>query len=253
MSCVRVPLTLVLLLPFVVWGCSSSGTRVAFNAPSIWSKPAPRPPKTITQNRRPGFPPQSAARPSLDEEERACLASGAVRGSEDVSVRTSLGGPFSACGAIRPFIIKSSVGGQVALQPPATLRCPMVPAVNRWLRDVVRPAARRYLGQDVTAIKVIASYSCRTRNGQPGARLSEHGRANALDVAAFHLANGETVTVKDGWRGWRGEGRFLRTVHRGGCDVFTTVLGPDADRFHHDHFHFDLARHGRLGTYRVCR
>jgi hypothetical protein len=129
----------------------------------------------------------------------------------------------------------------------------MVPAVNRWLRDVVRPAARRYLGQDVTAIKVIASYSCRTRNGQPGARLSEHGRANALDVAAFHLANGETVTVKDGWRGWRGEGRFLRTVHRGGCDVFTTVLGPDADRFHHDHFHFDLARHGRLGTYRVCR
>lgn len=129
----------------------------------------------------------------------------------------------------------------------------MIPAVEQWLSEVVQPAARRYLGQDVQSVTVAASYSCRTRNSVRGAKLSEHGRANALDVSAFKLADGGKVTVKGGWKSWSSEARFLRVVHKGGCGIFTTVLGPDADRYHHDHFHFDLARHGRLGTYRVCR
>jgi hypothetical protein len=32
--------------------------------------------------------------------------------------------------------------------------------------------------------------------------------------------------------------------------VFTTVLGPDYDSLHHDHFHLDLARHRDDG--RIC-
>ena len=77
-------------------------------------------------------------------------------------------------------------------------------------------------------------------------------------MSGFKLADGRWVTVKGGWSaplfGSGGaDSGFLRSVHRGGCSVFTTVLGPNANAFHHDHFHLDLARHGRDGTYRVCQ
>jgi hypothetical protein len=130
----------------------------------------------------------------------------------------------------------------------------MIPAVEQWIAEVVQPAARAYYRLPVVELKVAASFSCRPRNGIAGAPLSEHGMANAIDVSAFRLADGRWVTVKEGWPGWMSaDSRFLRAVHEGGCTVFTTVLGPNADRFHHDHFHFDLARHGRDGTHRVCK
>ncbi len=83
--------------------------------------------------------------------------------------------------------------------------------------------------------------------------MSEHGHANAVDISRFYLADGREITVKRGWKGSSGERRFLRAAHRGGCMFFTTVLGPRYNRAHHDHFHLDLARHGRKGTYRVCK
>lgn len=130
----------------------------------------------------------------------------------------------------------------------------MVPSVETWVQNVLRPAALRYLGSDVVQLKIAASYACRTRNHKPGAKLSEHGRANAIDISKFYLADGRVVTVKRGWRrGSEGERRFLRYIHRGACEHFSTVLGPNADRYHQDHFHLDLARHGRMGTYRVCK
>ena len=36
------------------------------------------------------------------------------------------------------------------------------------------------------------------------------------------------------------EAAFLRRLHHGACSVFTTVLGPEANEAHHDHFHFDM-------------
>lgn len=44
------------------------------------------------------------------------------------------------------------------------------------------------------------------------------------------------------------EGGFLRRLHKGACGVFGTVLGPEANEMHRDHFHFDLAqpRHNAL-------
>jgi hypothetical protein len=85
-----------------------------------------------------------------------------------------------------------------------------------------------------------------------GALLSEHGHANALDVSGFVLADGRVVSVRTGWQGasWP-EQSFLRAVHGGSCRVFTTVLGPDYDSLHHDHFHLDLARHRDDG--RICK
>ncbi len=105
----------------------------------------------------------------------------------------------------------------------------------------------------VVGIDVAASYSCRPRNNVLGAKLSEHGYANALDVSGFTLADGRKISVKRDWSGAEVEQVYLRTVHRGACQYFTTVLGPDHDRAHNDHFHLDLARHGADGLKRICK
>lgn len=185
------------------------------------------------------------------DEERRCLASGYIRNNPYITKRSSLGGP-APCGAVQPLYVNATAHGAVSLAPAATLQCPMVPATDHWVITAVMPAARRYFGTDLVELKVIASYSCRPRNGIAGGVLSEHGLANALDIAAFRLADGREVSVLSGWNGNVAERAFLRAVHKGACRTFTTVLGPDANRFHRDHFHLDLARHGRRGTGRVC-
>lgn len=187
-----------------------------------------------------------------DVSERACLSRTAASASAFVTPVQRLGGP-GACGALQPFKMSAADHGRVAFRPAAILRCPMVDAVEAWFSEAVVPISAQYLGSPVVAVNVAASYSCRTRNSQPFAKLSEHGLANALDISAFHLADGRKVTLRRGWQGTGDERAFLRAVHASACERFTTVLGPDADRFHHDHFHVDLARHGRKGTYRVCR
>lgn len=186
------------------------------------------------------------------DEERACLASKIIADNRFVSHRSSLGGP-GVCGAIQPLDVSATAGGRVSLKPAATLRCPMVPAVEHWVQTVVEPAARYYLRGELVGLKVAASYGCRPMNNQSGAKLSEHGFANALDVSGFQLADGRVVTVKGGWSGQADERAFLLAVHDGACKTFTTVLGPKSDAFHQDHFHVDLARHGRGGDGHVCR
>lgn len=198
----------------------------------------------------PGF--VATEEPWRKQEELACLASGVVRESPFVQSRSALGGP-SVCGAERPFQIAAADAGRVSLKPPAMLRCPMVPQVDRWLARIVAPAARRHLNTSISEIRVAASYSCRPMNHVGGARLSEHGYANALDVSAFIMADGRVVTIKGGWRGAPEEHAFLSEVRSRSCEEFTTVLGPGADAYHSDHFHLDLARHGRNGERRICK
>jgi hypothetical protein len=188
------------------------------------------------------------------EEELACLASGLVRETPFIAIRASLGGTgggSGACGALKPFKMTAAAHGSVMFEPAALVRCPMVHAVDYWTEHVVKPAARRHLGSDVVAVKVASSYACRPINHVSGAYLSEHGHANALDVASFALADGRLVRVKSWWSGTSAERRFLSAVRAGSCKVFTTVLGPGYDALHHDHFHLDLARH--RGDGRVCK
>ena len=120
--------------------------------------------------------------------------------------------------------------------------CPVAEQLYRWVHDGLRPAARDHLGSDIARIETYGSYACRTRNSQPDARLSEHASANAIDVAGFVLASGRSVAVKSGWRGAGEEQAFLRAAHRAACNRFNIVIGPDADRFHQDHFHVDMGR-----------
>ena len=140
--------------------------------------------------------------------------------------------------------------GPVAIKPAATLACPMVSALDRWILDSVQPAAQRWFRQPVTEIRQISAYSCRGMNAQPGARISEHAFGNALDISAFVLADGRRITVKNGWRATPEEQGFLRDVQGAACEQFNTVLAPGSNRFHYDHFHFDLMR--RASGRRIC-
>ena len=128
------------------------------------------------------------------------------------------------------------------MKPAATLACPIVSALDRWLSDSVQPAAMRWFGVRVVEIKQISAYSCRGMNGNPHAHISEHAFGNALDIAAFTLADGRRITVKGGWRGMPEEQGFLRDVQGAACQQFNTVLAPGSNAHHEDHIHVDLMR-----------
>src|SRR3984957_179707 len=132
--------------------------------------------------------------------------------------------------------------GPVAMRPAATLACPIVSALDRWLADAVQPAAQRWFGSRVVEIKQISAYSCRGMNGNSHAHISEHAFGNALDIAAFTFADGRRVSVKDGWKGLPEEQGFLRDVQAAACQQFTTVLAPGSNVYHYDHIHVDLMR-----------
>ena len=137
------------------------------------------------------------------------------------------------------------------LTPPATLACPIVSALDRWVSDGVQPAAMRWFGEPVTEIKQISAYSCRGMVGAGGSGISEHAFGNALDIAAFTFSDGRRVTVQDGWHGTPEEQGFLRDVHLAACNHFSTVLAPGYNAAHYNHIHVDLMR--RASGDRPCR
>jgi hypothetical protein len=132
--------------------------------------------------------------------------------------------------------------GPVAVKPVATLACPIVSVLDRWLADSVQPAAQRWFGVRVAEIKQISAYSCRGMNGNSRAQISEHAFGNALDIAGFTLTDGRHVSVKDGWKGVPEEQGFLRDVQATACQHFNTVLAPGSNVYHYDHIHVDLMR-----------
>ena len=135
---------------------------------------------------------------------------------------------------------------RVAVRPAAILRCSMASAVADWVRSDMAPLAAS-LGSAISDLDNFDSFECRGRNRVAGAILSEHGRANALDVRAFNLANGQSVGLTD-----RTVSRDLRErVLRSVCSRFTTVLGPGSDGYHEDHIHLDLQQ--RRNDYRICQ
>ncbi len=156
-----------------------------------------------------------------------------------------------ACGIRNAWEVRAVDG--VVFSTPAKLECQMVGATHNWIGNVLQPAARSAYGEKVVSLTIAASYSCRARNNQRGGKISEHSFGNALDVSAFTLASGKVVTVEDGWKSWGGDSSFLKRVHGKACGTFTTVLGPESDSYHHNHFHFDLGKHGRSGKNSYCR
>ncbi len=244
------------------------------------------------------------------------------------------------CGTPAPMkLVSIGKNPEVALSPPPTVTCDMIAAMHKWMERDLQPLARKHLGAPVIRIETMSSYSCRNAYGRTNSRLSEHGRANAIDIGAFITARGQTAMVVADWgltareiaaaakaqaqkaqaaapapngaapqpqqrtagppqptrqqaapatlragvtfsmpgvsvqlpgTGFghapelglsqpsrlggpkpqdtpvaanRSDGKmdFLRAAHRTACKVFGTVLGPEANNAHKNHFHVDMA------------
>jgi len=243
------------------------------------------------------------------------------------------------CGAPAPMkLVSLGSNPQVSFSPPPTVTCDMIAALHRWVQKDVQPLARRHLGAPVIRIETMSSYSCRNAYGRRDSRLSEHGKANALDLGAFVTAGGQAAMVVADWgptardiaaqghnaeseraaaaaaaadepasgapaaappmtAGVRilrpdapvavpgivvqfpglgqqplpglglappsrlggpkpdspaagGKSDFLRAAHVSACRLFNTVLGPEANLAHRNHFHIDLAE--RVRNTRIC-
>ncbi len=164
-------------------------------------------------------------------------------------------GNQGGCGAPAPIEITEIAG--VTLSPPAIVTCSMAARLHDWITAEVQPAAQKTLKTKVTGISTASSYVCRRRNNSSSGKLSEHGKANALDMSGFTFAKAKGVVVEGGWGdvlrkiGLSKEGGFLFAARQGACKHFSTVLGPGSDAHHGDHFHVDAI--ARKNDYRICK
>jgi hypothetical protein len=126
-----------------------------------------------------------------------------------------------------------------------SMRCPLARNFTAWVRFAVAPAAKQMLGSELVRVESFGTYSCRAIIGgaSAGARISEHGLGNAVDIGGFVLADGRKIRVETGWKSGDPAVRaFFRTIHDSACKRFRTVLGPDYNAAHYNHLHLDMGR-----------
>jgi hypothetical protein len=153
------------------------------------------------------------------------------------------------CGIADPVRLEAIIlpdNERVAVSPPAMLRCEMATAVTHWIRDDMAPTTAR-LGSVLRGIENFDSYDCRGRNRVFGAKMSEHGRGNALDIKGLKLDSGMTAHLTDPHIAKE----VRNDLRKSACDRFMTVLGPGSDGYHENHIHVDLAE--RRSDYRMCQ
>jgi hypothetical protein len=196
---------------------------------------------------------ESAEKPEPEKAEPAAPQPSACRLAltEEIAIAPSIPdikGP-GGCGGedlVRLEAIVLPDKRKVAVKPAAILRCKMATAIADWIRTDVVPIAEK-LGSTVSDLDNFDSFECRGRNRVVGAQLSEHGRANALDVRAIKLGNGKSIYLTD-----RTVAREVReSVLHSVCARFSTVLGPGSDWYHEDHIHLDIME--RRNNYRICQ
>ncbi len=199
-------------------------------------KTAPAPTGKPTQQASPAAPEPSACRLALTEQIAIAPSIPDIHGA-------------GGCGGedlVRLEAIVLPDKQKVSVKPAAILRCKMATAIAEWVRGDIAPLAQGF-GSTISDLDNFDSFECRGRNRVVGASLSEHGRANALDVRAFKLANGKSISLTD-----RTVSREVReTVLHSVCARFSTVLGPGSDWYHEDHIHLDLME--RRNNYRICQ
>ena len=214
-------------------------TIIATAAPLDGPVPPQRPKRVAPPDFRAAADPKPA--PTLNPNEMVCRDP-RLRGDP----RPTVVGHLIGCGILNPVKVSEIAG--IKLSTPATLDCRTARTFANWVTGVAVPAATEILGRRLTRVTIYGSYSCRTRNHKQGAKLSEHAKGHAVDVAGVTLGDGRQITVLKDWGGGR-DGKFLRRIWKQACGPFKTVLGPNADRYHQNHFHFDTAL--RRSTY--CR
>lgn len=251
---------------FLVFAIALLAGDVAFarDIPLPRARPASRPDiavpsaPAVTESDRPPMsaPPMEAfaadpepasAAPSIPHEPSACQ----IRIADKIAVIApllSFAGPgdCQASDVVKLEAIILQDKTRVAVTPAATLRCPMAEAVANWVREDVATATAA-LGATLRVLDNYASYDCRGRNRAAGARMSEHGLANAIDIRGMALTNGTFAGLTD--RAFSKD--FREAMKKSVCARFTTVLGPGSDGHHETHIHLDLAE--RRGGYRLCQ
>ena len=236
------------LLPALVIPAALCALALGDLASAQAAVPLPRP----RPAQAPGAEPPAAQAPEASEAEEPPPPSACrLRLTAELAVAPSLPplvGP-GECGVddvVRLEAVVLRDKSRVALTPPAIVRCTFAEAIVQWVREDVAPAVRP-LGAPLRSLDNYAAYDCRGRNRIVGAKLSEHGKANAIDVRSVKLANGTLVGLTD-----PNVGKDLRLgLRKSTCARFTTVLGPGSDGYHEDHVHVDLAE--RTGGHRMCQ
>lgn len=141
----------------------------------------------------------------------------------------------------RTVLAPDTAQGLVLRPAPAEASCAVNAGLALWLRQGVQPAAERHLGSRVAAIEHYGTYNCRRIGGDAAAEWSEHATGNAIDIAAFVLADGRRINIQSDWHGEDSASGFLHESQDAGCGVFGTFLSPDYNAAHADHFHIDQA------------
>ena len=135
---------------------------------------------------------------------------------------------------------------RVVFSPVVTLQCSMAEVVARWIRDDVAPTLNT-LGMSLRGVDTLESFGCRSFNGINGAKLSEHGHANALDVRSLKLTNGTVIELTNATVSKQLREQLRQTA----CTRFSTVLGNGGDAYHESHVHIDLMQ--RSNNYKICQ
>jgi hypothetical protein len=139
-----------------------------------------------------------------------------------------------------------SDASQIAFNNRVTATCSMTAALT-WYQQRLDALAQRDLAARIVRIDQLGTYSCRNINSAATGPLSQHATANAIDIAAFHLDDGRTISVLADYGKPTPEGQFLDDAHDAACGLFNIVLGPKYNRLHANHFHLDM------GPFRFCR
>jgi len=135
----------------------------------------------------------------------------------------------------------------IKLSSPTLLSCPMAASLALYERHAMRPILASMTSTHVVAIDHLGSFACRNIGSSNSGRRSEHASANALDIAAFQLADGRQLRIARDWNPDSASAPVLRALRDGACPWFQSVLGPDYNAAHQDHFHLDRGRS------RICR
>jgi hypothetical protein len=181
-----------------------------------------------------------ASRPAPDANLRQCLADLGRYGAKYTLLPDRyFGNGCSATGAVQ----LNAVG--IPVTNLGAMKCRLAERFSAWVNEAVQNAALAWLDSRVVKIESFGTYNCRPINNRAGGKLSQHGLANAVDIAAFQLANGRRITVEQGWNGPDENVRnFLRAVFKAGCRRFAIGISPDGDRNHYNHLHFDMGPNG---------
>jgi hypothetical protein len=160
----------------------------------------------------------------------------------------------AVCAARSPLLASAirANGRKIGFSEPVTTNCQMAGALADWLAEVDAYTGA-VLESGVATLNTGTSLLCRNRYGAEDGFVSEHGFGNAVDVTGFTLENGEAIAVETDWMpATAPEGKLLRQAHGAACGRFTTVLGPEANDEHADHFHLDLGCHGQSCMAQIC-